>query len=241
MTFYPRAPITEAVIEFRFAEQIKFTDAERAARKFGAQYPVVENEEQKEVTFEFTTGVSKSNVSWSGRKLSSSDRADVTMIRTTAFLASRLAPYLGWDQFVGRARADWERVKSVIGYRKIVRVGVRYINRIDIPGALKKEIVPTDYVTLGITMPDLDWGPITEYFMQVNRRAKDNACGISINSGVVPSPLVGYRSILVDIDVSTEEVPADEDGLWGLVENIRNKKNDTFEAIITDAARDLFK
>jgi len=40
---------------------------------------------------------------------------------------------LGWDVFFGRFCRDWGVWKRTLDYQKITRVGVRYINRIDIP------------------------------------------------------------------------------------------------------------
>lgn len=42
-------------------------------------------------------------------------------------------PYPGWENFFQRFVRDWELWKRVVGHQHVIRIGVRYINRIDIP------------------------------------------------------------------------------------------------------------
>jgi uncharacterized protein (TIGR04255 family) len=58
----------------------------------------------------------------------------------------------------------------------------------------------------------------------------------------VPPPQTGLVSVVLDIQfVSGNNVPSEEDGIWQTFEQLRTKKNDVFEACITDAARELIR
>ena len=240
---YKRPPITEAIIELRFREPVKKAAIDRAARRLsGGRYPFQDTQENRELTIDFKSSrVSDASVSWQGYQLSSADRIEVAMVRTTGFIGSRLAPYDGWATFTDRFKADWKRVKDDLGAPLLGRVGVRFINRIDIPGASFEKIDVAEFLNIGISMPKLDLEPMSNYVLQVARRSPSGECSVVINSGTVVSPLVGYLSVLLDIDVSTETVPVNETEVWGLVDRMRIEKNKIFEASITDNARRLFR
>ena len=241
---YSRAPITEAVIELRFADPVKDAAIERAVRRLsGPQYPHSDKEMSRELTLDFEkAAVAKSSVQWSGYNLSSADRTDHTLLRTSAFLGSRLAPYQGWEQFCSRVQGDWEKVRRDLGTPKIARVGVRFINRIDVPAQPNSQIDPSDYLRVGIAIPRLDLGPTSNYLLQVSRRFDDGNGVVTISSGTATSPVAGYQSLLLDIDVCREaDIPANDAELWSLVRGFREKKNTIFESIVTDASRKLFQ
>jgi len=49
-------------------------------------------------------------------------------------------------------------------------------------------------------------------------------------------------TILLDIDVfRTAELPVDDEEIWKVMEQLREEKNQVFEASITPRARELFK
>ncbi len=55
-------------------------------------------------------------------------------------------------------------------------------------------------------------------------------------------PLVGYKSITLDIDVANESTNFSNDSqLWSMLSILRNEKNRIFEASVTDQARELFR
>jgi uncharacterized protein (TIGR04255 family) len=238
---YLHPPIVEAVIELRFAEAMSKDIVSKVVRKFGKTYPFTDAEEGLNVQVDVAKQSATTSPEWSGTRLSSSDRADITIIRTQSFVVSRLAPYSGWEQFQERAKRDWSIAGAAIGRKIINRVGVRYINRLDIPGGAEQEVQIEDYLQVSLFLPKLDWLPISGYAIQVNRALAEGGYMITINSGTVPSPLVGHRSLALDIDLYIErDIPSKEDELWELIDSMRNHKNRVFEACITDQARALF-
>jgi uncharacterized protein (TIGR04255 family) len=58
---------------------------------------------------------------------------------------------------------------------------------------------------------------------------------------MVPAPLLGHSSFVLDQDLHTEiNLPQSDDALYILLNQIHVKKNAVFEACITDRARELF-
>jgi uncharacterized protein (TIGR04255 family) len=57
---------------------------------------------------------------------------------------------------------------------------------------------------------------------------------------LVPPPQAGLVSVVLDIEmVCANNVPSDDEAIWKLLNQLRQKKNEIFEACITDAAREL--
>jgi uncharacterized protein (TIGR04255 family) len=234
---YKRPPITEAVIELRFARPFPEDVVAHATRILKGEYFYEDPDKGANIKIDAATGKSEYEPAWSGERLSSADRADIAIFRTTAFVASRLAPYLGWEQFRERSERAWAAWRKAAGSIELARIGVRYINRIDIPneGPIKLD----DFLKFHPTIPD--GPPIEAYTMQVIRPIGADECRVTINSASVVSPLVGFSSFLLDLDVFKEiDLPKRDDTLWELLEKFRHHKNHVFESCLTQRTRDIF-
>jgi uncharacterized protein (TIGR04255 family) len=65
---------------------------------------------------------------------------------------------------------------------------------------------------------------------------------LTLNSSSAPSPLLGHAAFIVDEDIAKEgDPPQNDDAIYALLNQIRVKKNEIFEACITPRARELFK
>src|SRR5271155_1516704 len=166
---YKRPPITEAVIAVNFGEAASSRDLDKVNNNFGRFYPdyqdarnfVVEVSMSPRPGPEPDTTVHKDEM---GHRRSSDDQTQIVILWSSLFVFSQLAPYPGWDAFFERFCRDWTLWKKIVGYRKISRVGVRYINRIDIPitGSITQyEAVLKIYPTI----PD-ELGPVLAYGIQ---------------------------------------------------------------------------
>jgi uncharacterized protein (TIGR04255 family) len=234
---YKRPPITEAVIELRFAQPFSEDIVTRAAKALHPEYFYRDPEKGRNIRIDPESGKTESEISWSGERLSSADRTDIAIFRTSAFVTSRLAPYLGWEQFRERSQHAWAVWQKVAGPIELARIGVRYVNRIDIP--CDEVIRLEDYLKLYPQTPDD--APVTTYAMQVTRPIGADDCNVTINSASVVSPLIGFNSFLLDLDVSREiNLPRRDDALWELLERFRHHKNSIFESCITERTRVIF-
>jgi uncharacterized protein (TIGR04255 family) len=170
------------------------------------------------------------------------DGTDILLIGVDKITTSRLAPYEGWEPFFARARTNWSEWKRVVGWKPISRIGVRYINRIDVPIPENGLIELTDWLTVSPRTPQIGTVPPLQNFA-VNTLAPlgSDDCKLILNVGTMPSPLVKMASFLVDLDISVDsDLPQNDEGLWALVAKIRGHKNGVFEACITDKTRALF-
>lgn len=244
---YKRPPITEAVIEIRFAEPLDPADIGKVSSALGSQYPNRRDIQNFGLQVSPPPPGTRSRPApqvrvdeQSGQRRTTDDVAQLVLLWPSSFVVAQLAPYPGWDGFFERFARDWRIVKRAIGYRRIVRVGVRYINRIDVP-ASEAVILETDYLAFYPTTPD-SLGPFAAYGLQAQFPLTKIGCNLRINSASVPSPLLGHISLVLDIDIGREtEVPQSDDEIFAFLTLIRTEKNAVFESCITERSRELFR
>jgi uncharacterized protein (TIGR04255 family) len=174
--------------------------------------------------------------------LSSADATNVAIIGRQHISASRLAPYTGWEEFTGQARRNWAIWRKVAGWHEVARIGVRYINRIDVPNPDEKPVPIDDYLVFRPVFPEFEgWQGIETFAINGSTGIANSPFKVILNAGSTPSPLVRTVSFLLDIDISQEgNLPHNDDSLWALIDEIRSLKNRIFEASITDLSRELF-
>jgi uncharacterized protein (TIGR04255 family) len=237
---YKKAPITEAVIELRLARQFDASLVEGAARRMKDEYFFEDVDDGVNLKYEVGAPRAELETAWKGRKLSSIDRADCLFFRTNTLVCSRLAPYTGWESFYERAVRGWQAWRKIAGPTELTRLGVRYINRIDIPNASGAPISVEEYLNVSPRSPEFG-GPMSSYAIQIARPMNSDDCMLVLNSSTVTPPLVGFAALVLDIDVFREtNIPRRDEDLWALVNRIRTYKNNIFETCITDQSRALF-
>jgi uncharacterized protein (TIGR04255 family) len=243
---YKKPPITEAVIEMRFAETFDLSELDKAARQLKSVYS---HEEHIRNVASFAlqvppAGPVQTTVNEQlGRRMSSDDLTQLVILWPSNFVVSQLAPYPGWEDFFERFSRDWTLWKRAMGYHKVARVGVRFINRIDVPAASPHTAATyeADYINVYPKLP-ASLHPVTSYAVQAQVALHDIECGLTINSGAVPSPLIGYKSYLLDFDIYKEpDPPQNDEGIYDLLNRIRVKKNQVFEECVTDLTKELFR
>lgn len=233
---YKRAPITEAVIEIRLEAPIEPDLLERIKDRLLDEYPAPPLKTMA-VDVELSDEPKLSQQA-QGYRLGSGDGASLVTIGRNLLTTSRLAPYEGWEPFIASARRNWLTWRKLTGWRKIARLGVRYVNRIDVPG---DHVLISDYMTFGLVLPPLGLPPLASFAINAAMPLGKDDCRLILNGGSTASPLVNVTSFILDLDVSREsDLPQNEDGLWELADRIRGHKNTVFEACITDRARELF-
>lgn len=74
------------------------------------------------------------------------------------------------------------------------------------------------------------------------RIAQDDLPGhLLLNQTIVPPPNPSTVSVVLDIDLFGDQgIPEDEPKVWDYFERLHERKNEVFEACITDQARELF-
>lgn len=243
MKQYKRAPITEAVIEIRLEQPISNDLVDSVLSRFKDDYAASQAISALDVKLDVVERQATIDQQNIGYKLTSEDKTDVLIVAPDRITFSRLAPYLGWESFQTRAAENWAKWKRIAKYQKIQRLGVRYINRIDVPIKGKENIKVEDYLNVYPIYPEPDViSGLAKYTMQLVGPYDVENCSLIINSSVIPSPLIEHLSLVLDLDLGwIRNVPQNDREMWYAFGTMREHKNRIFEACVTDNSRRLFE
>jgi uncharacterized protein (TIGR04255 family) len=247
---YKKAPIIEAIIDLRVelpegspVEALRGLHV-RLPDTFGAPRDLIQ------ATFELNTTesapVARTAREHRGYLFDRADPRRVMQARLDGFSYSALAPYDEWESFRDEAKDVWELYRDTFHPIHVARVAVRYINRIDIPlkeALLKGSLQLADYFKTYPQIADgLTHHAMAGFAMQVQVPQPDIESILMVNQAVVPPPQAGIFSAVLDLDLFREVHwdPSDDETVWGFFDKLRERKNEAFEASITNNTRELF-
>lgn len=243
---YKRPPIIEAVIEIRLDEEISDSNKNKIWRDFIDEYPLEDMViAAKDVEIKIDGNADNATTSTKiekGLRRLSANADEVILLWKNSFIVSQLAPYPGWEAFIGRFEQGWSIWKKTAGYKNISRIGVRYINRIDIPSSDIEQPI-SRYLSIYPNIPET-LGSSAHYAIQTQIPLAQDNLTLTISSSLLPptmAPLLNHKSYIMDIDIGRENNPPQNDiAILELLNNIREIKNQCFESCITQQARNLF-
>lgn len=232
---YRNPPIVEAAIAIEYESLPQ--DRLSAIRKFAAtisnDYPEQSARFQQEAQFQFgPVAAYASTQHEDGVVCASRDRKRFAQLALGSSVFSRLAPYGGWDEFERQAKPLWERFERALDVSPTI-LGVRYINRIEIPTEAPMEKFLRTYPEISRDLPQL----IGPYFMKVEIPLESAAGGpmLTLQQGFVQSSSPSVYAILLDNDLRYPISSGTH--VWDLLRLARIEKNRIFEACITDDLR----
>jgi uncharacterized protein (TIGR04255 family) len=238
---YSRAPITEALIDFQveLPSEVALNALADMHSQVRIDYPTCQDfvhvQGQMLTEPEVTATASKSHIGY--RFLSDSEK-QIILARLDGLTFSRLAPYDCWDTFRDEARRVWEIYRTLTYPKNITRLAVRYINRLDLP--LPLEDLKEYLRTVPEVSPDLSPQGLSGYFMQLQIPQENSGGILVLNEAIIQPYETDVVSVLLDIDLSqTGNLPNDDEELWDFLEHLHTRKNQVFEACITDRTREL--
>jgi uncharacterized protein (TIGR04255 family) len=131
---YSRAPIVEAAIDLRckYSSPLEVEDLERVRTNLASDYPIQEEWIELKAQIGPSGGVT-SDQKVSGIRALTSERSKISGLGIEGFTFSWLAPYDRWESLRDEAFRIWKLYAAVTNPVKVTRVGVRFINRLDLP------------------------------------------------------------------------------------------------------------
>ena len=244
---YTRAPIAEAVIDLivSFDEVPSIEKVEQFARQLKSDFPQMQriNALRMAVGQSGEDGEIQSDTSSSaiGFRLTNAKGDRVLQVRLQGLSYSHLHPYTEWETFAAEMKPLWQLYVSAFAPTAVTRLAVRYINRIAIPQGvdLDKYLNVTPRL-LGELCPEVEG-----YFLQLVLPQRDlgEEWKAIINTGLEAAPAPDVMSVLLDVDLfCTKKITVDDDELvWAVLTQLRDRKNAIFEAAITDEVRRMIQ
>jgi len=231
MLGYRNPPIAEAVIAMdydplphQFAEKL-VSFADNLRKSYPEQSPRYRQEAQ--VQFGLTTESSSKRYQ-DGVICYSEDRKQIAQFSLTAAIFSRLAPYGKWEDFEQQARPLWEQFARRFDVLAKT-LGVRYVNRIEIPTGEAIETYLRTYPEVSRALPQL----LNQYFLRMELPVPRGV--LTMQQGFVPASKPNLTAILLDNDLRYTLSPSED--VWQVAQFARAEKNRIFEACITNELR----
>lgn len=239
---YPKAPIKEAIIDIRVSPQPEpqLEMLRNLGSNLAIAFPSMSELKVLQGVIQLQNLEPYANVSGqvNGYLLQSTDSNQLLQLRLDGFCFILLEPYSDWQSFRDLASGYWRQYKNELQIHRPIRLGLRYINRIDIPLPMRDL---RDYLrTFPEVSTDLDQ-LLSGYFMQLNMPVPKLNASTTITQAIVAPPNPEYASVMLDIDTArTLEIPTESEEIWTIFEELRIQKNKVFEASITNKTRELF-
>jgi uncharacterized protein (TIGR04255 family) len=241
---YNKPPITEAVIDLRVNLPEGFTvDKLNAIHlSISENFPTIEPFYKGIGALLYQPGESfkvDTSEQQIGYWFRSEDNLRTFQASLEGFSFNRLAPYESWEEFSSEAKKLWEIYKEICSPINVTRVAVRYINQINIPAHELTEL--KDYLkTVPEVSPKLPQNALQTFFMQLHIPQGDLDCMLIINEAIAPPVNPEFVSVILDLDLFRQQIwSSDDEEIWCFLEKLRDRKNEVFEASITDKTREL--
>jgi uncharacterized protein (TIGR04255 family) len=240
---YPHAPITEAVIDIRVVPRngLNVEDFRKLAQEFGDEFGTQNDQFRLSGTVApVLTAMPALTSGKVGIQFVANSKDKLFQAQLDGWTFNKLAPYRGWEEeFRDQARRLWTAYRAIARPQSITRTALRYVNRLDLP--IPMDDMKTYLRTFPEVASDLPQG-LSNFYLQLQIPHTDINAMLTINMTMVPPAKKDVASIILDLDLfRATDIPQTEDDLWEYFEKLRNRKNEIFEACITDATRELFR
>ncbi|RLA98417.1 MAG: TIGR04255 family protein [Deltaproteobacteria bacterium] len=240
---YRNPPIVEAVCEFRltpdtpwdltipglFFEKVKSTFTQREQRVI--QEVELSQEPQ---------GLQQQIRTTERILLFTQDKKMLVQLGPRLLVVNALKPYPTWQRFKPLIETAWEGLKSVLEVRGLQRIGLRYINRIELPVPVEFVGISEYFAFYPFVGPQLPRNMVSfiiggEFPYKEGR----DRCRVQLT----PAPDSGDKSaFMLDIDyflARSREIEVGKALDW--VEEAHSQVEAVFEGCITDVLRKMFE
>ena len=245
-THLSRAPIVEAVIDFRATASADFDVNILGAlgHQIGSAYGAGQEINLLEVGWLQEPGRQpqsrRIDHGCIGSRYASLDGKHVAQFRKDGFTFSRFAPYTRWADLFGEASRLYALFVEAIRPSEITRIAVRYINRLSLPEDAVKDFSP--FLTAPPPFPPGLGAYLTGFLTQIQIQEPDTSiAGTIIQTIQQGAAEPGEVAVILDLDIYEAAVrPPDPPTLLPRFETLRKIKNKYFFASITEKTLELF-
>jgi len=238
---YDNAPIKEAIIDVKIESSPALTLAafERAHTALPPGYSERRKLMVNQLRGHMEEGVLTATATQDdmGYAFVGGEGKNVAQFRVDGFRFSRLSPYRSWDELRNETEIFWALYRQIVGDIRIVGVGLRYINQLDIPTPIRdfRDFVRV-YPEVSADLDQL----LAGFFMQVQIPQNDLGAMLILNESIVPPSRPDVVSVVLDIDLMKPNLRIESNyELWDILDALRLRKNLIFESCITNRTREL--
>lgn len=173
-----------------------------------------------------------------GFRALSQDGLQIVQLRPDGVSLSRLEPYVSWPHLRDEASQVFAAYREAIGCPEILRLGLRYINNLRLP----YPVVDLEDWVLGLPKIPDEWPQsVSTFLYRQTLHDRDSGHAVNVMHALADDVDETKIGVIFDIDAySGEGVSANDDGLWGTFDELRDLKNRIFFSGVTERTLDLF-
>jgi len=229
-----KAPIVEAVIAVNVVPSVTWDEIslQSELKRHLPDYPKVEPVRQ--TRYQLLIGRQNNptveDLGCVGFKFQSSNNLHIAQFNKEAFVFSRLKPYLDWAQLSQEALRLWAIYFELLQPREVIRIGLRFINRIAI---MQERVELSDYYRHPPdSVKELNW-PLNGFLHHDVIRVPETQYFVNLIKTVQNIP--GEHGLILDIDVFMgNRFEYNESSLKRFLEEMRWVKNKIFFSSLTE-------
>lgn len=175
-----------------------------------------------------------------GYQFVADDGKKIVQARLDGFTFNKLKPYESWETFFDEAQYHWGDYLRIVRPVKVVRLALRYINRMELPlpfGDFKEYI---------LTVPDVAPGvpsALSNFLMRLEIPDEKSQSLAIITETIEPvSSEAKFLPLIFDIDVARiVDLDANSNDIWKMFELLRDCKNRIFFKSLTPKTLELLQ
>jgi uncharacterized protein (TIGR04255 family) len=237
---YSNPPIQEAICEIHFALEQPLTPnrLEQLKPRWADKYPNQTVNEEKNVHLQMGAEGVRIDENMLGKRLicRSKDGTRLAQLSGRFLAVNQLKPYLGWEEgYRDTILARLDDVESELGAMPINRIGLRYINKIEVPeNPLKWE----NWFNFVLPFPKLEKSLLLNFQMHFEQSLPEGQKLVVHCVSLPQSTELSF--VILDLDVIWQDEAIRSPELPRLLERVHRPHRLAFEAYITDKLRERF-
>jgi uncharacterized protein (TIGR04255 family) len=240
-----RAPITEAVIDFRVEPATGITvDALADAVKARGYLGYVPKGFVIRGEFGFSFKAETEQVAHEGRaiktgvRLHSPDEKYVAQLNIDGFTLSRLEPYESWEMLIAETRRIWRSYTECLGPGLIIRIATRYVNNLRLPFTPNLE----PFLRLLPNIPPRLPQVLSEFLQRYVLQDAGIQAAVIVTEALTGASPDKPLPVILDIDAFRfVKLTLEDDAVWRYLEQLRDLKNRVFFGSLTPQGMELYQ
>lgn len=250
MRNYPhlnRAPVVEAVIEFRarLAKPVGPTVFKAFRDRLQPRYRKAQPIQMVKADFRLEADAPNSDEMSRevvGVRLDDEDGKWAIQGKSDGLTVSRLAPYSSWDDLLATARALWSDYVELFAPEMVIRLGVRYVNLLPVPADGPVDL--DTLLTAGPRIPKDLPQQMAEFMTRLVLPLPENGIVLTVvqaPGAAATGANARSAGVILDIDAACDRSYAlDQTAMWEKLEQLRGVKNMAFFGSVTRKTWEAF-
>jgi uncharacterized protein (TIGR04255 family) len=239
-------PIQEVLVDLRIANTVAIDRRmlQPLQDRFRTEYPNSEPINRFEAQIQAQGGrapaIESRDIGFHGLFLRNERQTRVVQFRTDGFTLNQLGGYTTADDLFAEACPLWQGYADVVRPARVIRIAVRYINRLALPF---RDGDPFErFLTAPVTLPPDAPQQVANFFTRAVLNVAEPIDAVAIVTQNLEHAVEQATPFVLDIDVyKEEELSILWTNLEPLLQRLRIIKNNLFFAFLTDAALEPYR